>query len=506
MLALALLVAVACSDSTMKHADVDADTIDAVSAVDAIDWLDITPASARLAIMQRDTTLERFHYRFDSRLMNTTLGCNVTTPSNSSMPTGYWLHHQQGQIAMVLGDVALHSGSGLLVGTSSSGIRSLSSVQPPTSSEPTALPWRARWNEPALRGGAVVSKLDSGRFVMGLAAGLSMRDSMMNYVPMFSLRLSNVSLGFNAHIAESVGSKGLSGWIRYWAGPHTIIAEVATRHSEPLSIQLSYTLKRQKLAVGLAAWSCPASAVEGLGTLIATSSTPINTWGVAGSMRQTIRSVVGWNIWWTIRGTFTRAHDTPFPQLEYALRAEVRQTVTSQLHVIWRMSVMRDDDGIAIDGTATQRQVHRIGLQTTIERIVRPTLRWRARADLRWLWNNTTQVASTTQVEVINTPCKGLTLRSRAVHFACPSYLIASRMIEYASRDLQRLNVYNGYGLRWSIATEWEPHEGVSIAAIASMTTTSDQSLTRYDVRLAISGQISREHDKRLPQAESAAQ
>lgn len=506
MLALALAVAVACSDSTMAHADVDADTIDAVSAIDAIDWLDITPASVRLAVVQRDSTLGQLSYRFDARVMNTTLGFNITTPSASLMPTGFWLQHQQEQISLVLGDVALHSGGGLLVGTASSGIRSLSSVKPPASSEPSVRQWRSRWNEPALRGGAIVGHIDSGRYSMGLAAGMSMRDSSMNCVTMFSARLSSVSLGYNMHINESARSVGLGVWMRYAHGLHTLIAELITGRAEPVSMQLSYGLKQQAISVGLAAWSCPPATVNGLGTLVATSSTPSNTWGVAGSIRHTIRSFVGWNIWWTIRGTFTRAHDTPFPQLEYALRAEVRQTVTSQLHVIWRMSVMRDDDGIVIDGTATQQQMHRVGLQTTIERMIRPTLRWRARADLRWLWTNTTHVSSTIQVEVINTPHPELTLRARAVHFACPSYLIASRMIDYASSDLQRLVVCNGYGLRWSIASDWRPHKGLTISAIVSMTTTTDQPLTHYDVRLAVSGQISRAHDTRLPQAESAEQ
>ena len=485
MLALALTMAVACFDSTMISADVDADTIDAAVAVDAIDWLDIALVSAQLAVVQRDTTLGRLSYRFDARLVHTTLGCNITTPGSSAVLTGYWLQHQQGHIALALGDVALYSGSGLLVGTASSGIRSLSTVQPPASSEPTVRPWRARWNEPALRGAAVVGQLDSGRFVMGLAAGLSMRDTMMNYITMFSLKLPGITLGCNTLSTETMRSWGLGVWMRYANGPHSILAEVISRSLEPPSMQCSYTLKQRSVMIGLAAWSCPASAVEGLGTLIATSSAPSNTWGLAG---------------------WSRAYDTPFPQLEYALRVEVRQTVTSQLHVIWRMSMLRDDDGIVTDGTAVQQQVHRIGLQTTVERIVRTTLRWRARADLRWLWNTTTQVASTTQLEVINTPYTGLTLRARAVHFACPSYLIAPRMIEYASRDLQRLIVGNGYGLRWSIASEWRPHEGVSISAIAGMTTTSDQSLPSYDVRLALSGQISREHDRRLPQEESAAQ
>lgn len=422
------------------------------------------------------------------------------------MPSGYWLHHRQEHVTLALGDMALHSGSGLLVGTVASGIRSLSSVQPPTSSEPTARPWRARWNESALRGGAVVGQLDSGRIVMGLAAGLSMRDSLMSYVTMFSTKLNSTTLGASIHMVESPGPQGLSLWTRYVHGQHTLIAEVVARPTVPISMQLCYSLKQRNVALGLTAWSCPASAVAGLGTLLATSSAASNTWGIAGSVRHTVRSLVGWNIWWTIRGTYTRAFDAPFPQLEYALRAEVRQTVTSQLHVTWRVSAMRDDDGIIVDGATAQQQYYRMGIQTTIERIVRPTLRWRARADLRWLWNTTRHVASTTQVEIINKVLPELTMRARAVHFACPSYLIASRMIEYASRDLQRLVVCHGYGLRWSIASEWRPRRGLIVSTIASMTTASDQPSAQYDLRLAVSGQISRVHDRRQPQEESAEQ
>lgn len=507
MLAIALLAAIVCQDSVAIDREIDIDTLDATADINAIDWLTSVPASLRLTIAQRDTAFRNVSYRLDTHLDNTQAGCNIVTPATALAPTGFWFQHQSKGLAIALGDVAMFSGTGLLLGSTTSGIRSLRSVVPPVHPEPLIKPWRARFNEPALRGGGITATFDSAHVVVGFVGGISLRDSVMSYAIMVSRRFDALTIGFNMLTRPQDSSLSASAWMRYASQRHQLVAEVAGHFNEQPSLQISYANNSPLLRVGLCAWTCGSSITLDHGSLLAISGVPRNTWGVAASAGRTIRTFVGWNVWGSIQGSLTRTYDTPFPTLEYALRTEVRQTVTSQLHVTWRCSATRDDDGVTIDGVRQQREYYRLYLQSTIERIIHPNLLWRLRADVRWLWDSAPVVASSTaRLEVIWKPVTDITVRVRALHFASPSYRIASRVIDYTSLDLQRMAYCNGYGFRWSMGAHWQMREYVRVSLHASMTISEDQKLPTAELWLALSGQLSRAHDRHQPREESAEQ
>ncbi|MFN5379129.1 MAG: hypothetical protein ACK5BQ_10225 [Ignavibacteria bacterium] len=505
MLAFALVVALTTADTMASIQDVDADTLELSADIDALDWLGIAPYSLRLGAVQRDTAFNAVSCRLDAAYRSTTLGIVLQTPAANDVPTGYWLQSHVGGMQFTLGDFGLFSGSGLLLGSASMGMRSTRSIQLPRNPIPFVRPWRARYRDPAIRGGACTSALDSGSLVLCVAGGMSMQDSITSLLAMMSHTGKHCTVGLNIHVQPEVGYLGASAWMQNTSGPHTMIAEIAGASRSDLSLQAAYRFVNSIMRFAVSLWSCGSNNDLPLGTLMAVASAPRNTWGAALCVGQTQRSFVGWDAWLVIRGSATRTYETPFPTQEYALRAEVRQSVTAQLHVTWRAFVTRDDDGQTTQDVRTQQQIHRIGLQSTVERIIRPSLLWRARADVRWIMSNeTVQSSISTRIEVLWEPSSTVTLRMRALHFASPTYLIASRTVEYVSQDLQRMIYGSGYGLRCSLSALWKPINGIQCALLTSLTTSPQRTGPVPEVWIALSGQILRARDRHQLQEENA--
>lgn len=507
MLAFALVVACTLADSSAVMQDIDADTLELSASVDALDWLTSGPYGIRFAVQQRDTAFNSVSYRLDAAYRSTTVGMVLQSPAANDVPPGFWLQTQTGGTQITLGDFGLFAGSGLLLGSASMGIRSTRSIQLPRSPSPMVRPWSARFRNPAVRGGAVTSVLDSGSLVLSIAGGISMLDSLTNAVTMMSYSWERSAAGINIHLQPTMGDWSASAWMQTTSGPHTMIAEIAGTNKHDLSLQAAYRHTNSIMRLTVSLWSCGSSSEMPLGTLLTVTSAPQNTWGVALCFGQTQRSFVGWDAWLVIRSSTTRTYDAPFPTREYALHAEIRQQVTGQLHVTWRAFARRDDDGQTLHDVRTQQQFHRFGLQSTIERIIRPTLRWRARADVRWLVSSQPITSSvSTRIEVLWEPASPLTLRFRALHFASPSYLIASRTVEYVSQELQRMIYGSGYGLRCSLSALWKPINGIQCALLTSLTTSPQRTAPVPEVWVALSGQILRAHDRHQLQEESAEQ
>lgn len=507
MLAIAFVLVTSMSDSLPAMQEIDVDTIEFSADIDALDWLGSSPYSLRVGVTQRDIELHTFSYRVDASYDSTIIGARIESPTTSTTPSGYWMQSPLGGVQFTLGDFGLYAGSGLLLGTSKMGMRSTQSVHVPQRTVPLVRPWKARYLDPAIRGAAVSTTLDSGALDIALAGGMSLRDSTPTYVAMASHHEKDYTLGCNILLQPEHSHLGASAWVALASGPHNVIGEITTGSSSDVSLQIAYKLTGSAMRLAASFWACGRDAVMPLGALLAVSSQPRNTWGIALSTGLTQRSFVGWNVWLLLRGSSTRTYDTPFPTLEYALRAEVRQTVTSQLHVTWRMFATRDDDGQTINELRVQRQIYRFGLQSTIERIVRPTLLWRARADIRWLVTTGPAAASaTTRVEVVWQTQPTLWLRLRALQFASSSYMIASRTVDYVSQDLQRMIFGNGYGIRYSFSALWVPHTSVECSVLTSLTTTPTTQNPTVEMWLAVTARISQARDTHLPREESAEQ
>jgi hypothetical protein len=286
-----------------------------------------------------------------------------------------------------------------------------------------------------------------------------------------------------------------------------VIGEIVCTPQGLPAMQASYTYRSPVFSLGLSTWMCADSIDLPLGSLSALSSRPQNIQGVAISAGQTIRSLVGWNVWLLLKQSMSRTYDAPFPESEISLRTEIRQTITSQLHVVWRGQASRNDDGVTLNGVRTLQHAYRIGLQSTIERIIRPSLLWRARADLRWIRDiSGTASSSTIRVEVLWQPHISTTLRARVLHFSSPSYMIAPRIIDYVSRDLQRMVYCNGYGLRWSVGAEWVLNRTIRLSALASVTQSPTERIPVSELWIGFSGHLARAPGKHLLQEENAEQ
>lgn len=507
MLAFALVVACTLVDTSTVVQDIDADTLELSTNVDALDWLTSGPYAIRIAVQQRDTAFGAVSYRLDAAYGATTAGMVLQSPTSNEVPAGYWLQTQTGGMQITLGDFGLFAGSGLLLGSATVGMRSTRSIHLPRSPSPMVRPWSARYRDPAIRGGALTCAIDSGSLVLSVAGGTSMQDSHANVLTMMSYSGKQYAAGFNVHLQPELGYRSASAWIHTTSGPHTMIAEIAGTNSYDLSLQAAYRHTNSIMRLTVSLWSCGSSIELPLGTLLSVTSAPQNTWGVALCIGQTQRSLVGWDAWLVVRGSATRTFDAPFPTREYALHAEIRQQVTGQLHVTWRAFARRDDDGQTLQDVRTQQQFHRFGLQSIIERIITPRLRWRARADVRWLVSSQPVVSSiSTRIEVLWEPAGLPTFRLRALHFASPSYLIASRTVEYVSQDLQRMFYGSGYGLRCSISALWRPTNALQCAVLAGLRTSALHTRPMPDVWISLSGQFLRARDRRQPQEENAEQ
>jgi len=505
MLAIAFVAAMTIADSSALIQDIDADTLEFSAEIDALDWSGSTPYAIRFAAVQRDTAFNSASYRLDISHHSTSLGAVLQSPENTDLPTGFWLQSHVGGMQVTLGDFGLFAGSGLLLGTASMGMRSTRSVQLPRSPIPYIRPWRARYRDPAIRGGALSTRLDSGSIALCIAGGTSIHDSITSLAAALSYGGEQTNAGLNLHVRESIAGLSASAWLQTTSGPHTMVAEMAGSAGLDLSLQAAYKYSSSIMRFAASLWSCSPKANLPLGSLMSVTSAPKNTWGLGLGIGQTQRSFVGWDVLLVIRGSATRTFDNPFPSSEYALRAEVRQSITSLLRITWRAFAMRDDDGHTLEEVRTQQHIHRIGLQSTIERIIRPSLRWRARADVRWLLQKAGLESSTSlRIEVLWQPTSAISLRLRALHFAAPSYLIASRTIEYVTQDLQRMIYGSGYGLRCSMSAVWRPSTVVQCALLAGITTSGLRPAAIPEVWLAISGQILPVRDRHQLPEESA--
>jgi hypothetical protein len=508
MLVLAIMVAIMGCDSSRTVLDeVDIDTLDIASDVDALDWYQDIPASIRVVVLQRDTAMSTLSYRVDASLDKVQAGYTAQTSATETAPAGYWLSGTAGNITAHLGDIGFFAGTGLLLGSAGIGFRSVRSVPMPRQNDKFIEPWKSRYRTPALRGFGLSALIDSGAMAIGLAAGRALSDSTMSYAMVATLHRPTYTVGFNILRRTAIEPFSASCWLRTRSGPHSAIGEIACTSQGLPAVQVSYAYRSPLLSLGLSAWMCADSVDLPLGSLSAVSSRPQNIQGVAISAGQTIRSLVGWNVWLLLKQSMSRTYNAPFPESEISLRTEIRQTVTSQLHIVWRGQASRDDDGVSLNGIRAQKHVYRVGLQSTIERIIRPTLLWRARADVRWIWDvSGTASSTTTRVEVIWRPHTSTTLRARALQFASPTYLIAPRIIDYVSRDLQRMVYCNGYGLRWSLGAEWTWNRMISLSALASVTHSPTVEMPVPELWIGLSGYLSRAPDMHLPQEENAEQ
>lgn len=505
MLVLTVMVVIMGCDSTRTVLDdVDVDTIDVASDIDALDWYQGIPASLRVVVLQRDTSMNALSYRIDGSLGMIQAGYTAQTLPTQTVPGGYWLSGRAGDVSAFLGDMGLFAGTGLLCGSSGIGFRSVRSVPVPRQNDNFIEPWKSRYRSPALRGFGLCASIDSSSLTIGLTAGRTLSDSTATYAVMAALERPACTVGINILSRTAIEPLSASFWLRTRGEPHSIIGEIAYTSKGLPAVQLSYAYRSPLLSLGICAWMCPDSLDLPLGSLSAVSARPQNIQGVAISAGHTIRSVVGWNVWLLLKQSMSRTYDAPFPESEISLRAEIRQTVTSQLHVVWRGQASRIDDGVTLNGIRAQKHVYRVGLQSTIERIIRPTLLWRARADVRWIWDvSGTASSTTTRIEVLWRPHASTTLRARALQFASPSYLIAPRIIDYVSRDLQRMVYCNGYGLRWSLSVAWTWNRMINLSALASVTHSPTVGSPIPELWMGVSARLSRAPDMYLPQEEN---
>lgn len=491
MLALSIVVALAISDSVEIEMPIDIDTIEVVADIESVTVPWNTNARLRIASTQRDNLYNSWSHRAEASFGSIHAGFTLQTPSSDNVTPGFWLSTSFAAGNVVAGDLSAFSGSGLLLGSASSGFRSTRTINIPSTSDPAIACWKSRYKDLALRGAGLTLAMDSSRTTLALALGYRTDATSMSYIAMASRSFTSVILGINTIACPEQHEYGCSMWIRFPSKIQGLLVESSLMYQMQPSLQVAYTHSAPSLSLRAVFWTCGMSTGNALGSLITSTSRPENSWGVALSMRTMQRSLFTWNTWLSIRGSHTRRYDTPFPQLEYTLRNEMRQTITSQMHVTWFAGLQREAEGETVNGVWTQTNIYICYVRATVDRIIRPSLRWQARADIRYLLHDQAGGSSTTiHVDVIWKPTASLTLRARALHYGSPSYRIAARTVDYASPDLQRTVSCNGYGYRYSVNGSLQILQTVLVSFSAAIQQSTASANDQLQLRLAASWSI----------------
>lgn len=470
MSSLVVAIALWCVDSTVYMPVSDSDTLSVVGTITEPDtsWWQYTMPSISIT----PTSWNQIRLRAQASPLDTPLGILVNIDSLGVSMSGLWSQHSFGWTTVFAGDVVGSYGTGLVFGTSRGGLRSSRSIQPPSNALPMLRPCRSTLRDPAIRGLGITALLDSQKITASAMSGISLYDSSYTTIMMGSIIYGSYTFGAGIMHNASISSLTGSAWMHGRTERTTYLAELAFSRSIVPSMQCYYRYGAGRFSIAATAWRIDTESNLQHGSLLLRSSSS-NSWGYAFSVGQTLPRLVGWNALFQSYGTLSRSYYLPFPSHNYSLRAEVRQTITALLHATWRVQLGRTDDGATVNGVRGQAQVHSIGLQATVERIVTPKLRWQARADTHWQWTtNGDYQSSAASITVYWEPLTIVSMHSRAIVYASPLYELSTWVMEYTSSDLQRIIVCSGYGAQMHVGTS---------AAITKSIRLSALGILRYD-------------------------
>lgn len=464
MHALVIATALLCADSSDVAQALDADTVSIVGTITETDtswWQASVPSMSCTP-----TSWHQLRVRAQARLWDSPVGALVHFDTSGAALTGLWAHRTLPWATVYAGDVVGSCGTGLLFGTSRGGMRSSRTIQPPATILPMLRPCRSTVRDPAIRGVGVTTTLDSMGSTFSVASGIALLDSSYTTVMMgsFVQRTRTIGAGIINNATRETFSSSV--WLQEKSDRSMFLAELGFSASILPSLQCYYRHGSRSFSVAATAWRIEPESNLHHGALLLRSSAD-NSWGYACSAGQTVPRLVSWNVLFQSYGTLSRSYSLPFPARNYSLHAEVRQTITALLHATWRLQLARTDEGTTVDGVRGLAQQQTVGVQCTIERIVTPRIRWQARADTRWRWSPTSEYQSSAASLTVNwKPVTDGEMHIRALVYASPLYDLSTWVMEYASADLQRLLVCNGYGAQFHASGTASITSGIRISAL----------------------------------------